>query len=148
MPHVPISERAQKFTVGMNAEAKIGRSSTTTKEWDIREFKCQKRYANQEKTGSAGQGHEDHETGVIGHTITITFINEVSDPNALYADNNCWYADLYVAGYGRFTGYMLLDTHESGVVINADHTITISAKSVVRKEGGTVIRPVFTPYTA
>jgi hypothetical protein len=148
MPHVPIADRAQKFSTGINCEAKLGRSSTTTKEWDIREFKVQKRTANQDKTGSMGQGHEDHESGVIGHTVTITFINEVSDPNDLWADNNCWYADLYEAGHARFTGYLLFDSYESGAVVNADHTITVSAKTVIRKEGATVVKPTWTKYTA
>lgn len=147
MPFVPVTQRDQVFTTGPNAEVRIGRSSTTTKEWDIKDYKVTKRWANQEKTGSMSQGFEDHEKGVIGHTISITFINEVEDPNTLYEDNNVWYLDARGNGHADFQGYMILDSYENGYVVNADHTITVSAKSCTRKEAGTAVLPVWTPYS-
>ena len=146
MPYVPVTERDQAKTTGINGQLKLGRAPNSLTEYDCKNAKISARFNNQDKTGSMSKGHEDSEVGVIGYDLSGTLINHVDSPINLFDKNNKYYAEYTVHGHGVFTGFVRLSTFDSGHAANGDHDISFTAKACAGKVDSAVVTPEFTEY--
>lgn len=146
MPFVPVTERHQSRTTGMNGQLELGRAVGSLVEYDVKSCNDTTKWNNQDKTGSFGQGFTDKESGPITYTFTITFINHVDAPVNLRDPYNVYYVKVTVDGFGVFEGYVILEETGSSWDASADHTVTANATSVIRKVADSWVRPSFTPY--
>jgi hypothetical protein len=148
MPFVPVTERSQAMTTGINGQLKLGRTPGTLTEYDVKNAKLTQRFANQDKTGSFGEGYEDSEVGVIGWDISGDLINHIDAPINFHDPNNKWYAEYVVDGHGTVVGFFRFKSNDNGFAANGDHTLSFSGSSCIGLDGATRVKPSFTAYSA
>lgn len=148
MPFVPVTERSQSMTTGINGQLKLGRSASALVEYDVKNAKLSQRFNNQDKTGTFGRGYEDNEVGTIGWDISGELINHIDAPINFHDPNNKWYAEYTVHGHGTVVGFFRIKTVDNGFTANGDHTLSFTGNSCIGYDGPTAINPTFTAYSA
>lgn len=147
MPYVPVTERSQAMTTGINGQLEIARTSSGPfKEFDIKNCRRTRNFNNQDKTGSHARGYGNSEVGHITFTFTFTLINHVDDPIDFEDPNNTYYAKITIHGSGTFEGYIQADSKDDGVNPAADHDVSVTARGCIRKEGSNYKYPTWTKY--